>query len=508
MKPVRVSYPWLSILGGLALVAWLLLLGQADSWRAENLSWFERLPAPLREGGNWPFALALLAALLAFDAWRFVRSRRRYREQLAQYQQQIEELFDSRRELGTRARTYSDHADKLKMFISERLLETIEYDEKFLHFKNIASEVRHNGVISYDKAQTALKVAESNCRNDEDRQQFRDAAASLLYLWDLLDLSTTDNIALHVANQIYDCEEHFFQAMLDHDIGPAPYQPTFQVSHALKRALLPITENPDALGLTGEWPKRGEYGDDKFSIRIRQDSELLGNENHMVLLIENLLNNALFYSQQKPHRNRYARVAITLAQRDGNVELKVYNRGPRIKDEEKDKIYQLGFSSRRVREHHGKGLGLYFVNEIARGFEGSIEFENIDNREGLFVISARLASGEVEKHQLEITRVKGRPMCRYLDGEAAKRHEWSWESPIVSIEASQGANRKPQLITGLQKGGDSTHLDDSDPMRPRWVLEVRNRRRGSRLVFTPLDVCGVEFTLRLPSAKSRLDNDA
>ena len=507
MKPVRISYPWLSTLGALALVAWLLLLARALPWPDAGPPWLERLPPALQDGGNWPFALALLAALLTFDGWRFVRSRRRYREQLTQYQQQIGELFDSRRELGTRARTYSDHADKLKMFISERLLETIEYDEKFLHFKNIASEVRHNGVISYDKAQTALRLAESDCANDEGRQQYRDAAASLLYLWDLLDLSTTDNIALHVANQIYDCEEHFFQAMLDHDTGPAPYQPTFQVSHALKRALLPITDNPDTLGLTGEWPKRGDYGDDKFSIRIRQDSELLGNENHMVLLIENLLNNALFYSQQKQHRNRYARVAITLAQRNGDVELKVYNRGPRIKDEEKDKIYQLGFSSRRVREHHGKGLGLYFVHEITRGFEGSIEFENIDNREGVFVISARLANGDVEQHQLQITRVKGRPMCRYLDAEPARRHEWSWESPIVSIEASQGANRKPRVISELQKSEDSTHLDDTDPMRPRWVLEVRNRRRGSRLVFTPLDVRGVEFTLHLPSARSRLDNE-
>jgi hypothetical protein len=44
-------------------------------------------------------------------------------------------------------------------------------------------------------------------------------------------------------------------------------------------------------------------------------------------------------------------------------------------------------------------------------------------------------------------------------------------------------------------------------MLPRWVLEVRNRKRTSRLVFTPLDVRGVEFTVRLPSAKSRLDNE-
>ncbi|MGD2171305.1 MAG: ATP-binding protein [Gammaproteobacteria bacterium] len=506
MKPVRLSYPWLSTLGAMLVVLWQFALVHGGMFRFGDNS-FEDLPAPIRDADNWPFAAAALLLLIGFDIWRYLRSRRRYRDQIAQFREQLNELFDSRRELGTRARTYSDHADKLKMFISERLLETIEYDEKFLHFKNIASEVRHNGVISYDKAQTALKKAESNCQNADEKQQFHEATVGLLYLWDLLDLSTTDNIALHVANQIYDCEEHYFQAMLDHDTGPAPFQPTFMISHALGRALLPITEKPEELGLTRDWPKRGAYADDKFSIQLRNDSEMLGNENHMVLLIENLLNNALFYSQQKEHRNRFARVSISLGQREGDVELKVYNRGPRIKDDEKDKIYQLGFSSRRIREHHGKGLGLYFVNEIVKGFEGSIEFDNVDNREGLFVISVKLANGEIEKHQLQIVKVNGRPMCQFNEAPPEKRHEWAYDSPIVSIEASQSNNRKPQLISGLKAGEDSTHLDGTNTMLPRWVLEVRNRKRTSRLVFTPLDVRGVEFTVRLPSAKSRLDNE-
>jgi signal transduction histidine kinase len=506
MKPVRLSYPWLSTLGAMLVVLWQFALVHGGMFRFGDYS-FEDLPAPIRDADNWPFAAAALLLLIGFDIWRYLRSRRRYRDQIAQFREQLNELFDSRRELGTRARTYSDHADKLKMFISERLLETIEYDEKFLHFKNIASEVRHNGVISYDKAQTALKKAESNCQNADEKQQFHEATVGLLYLWDLLDLSTTDNIALHVANQIYDCEEHYFQAMLDHDTGPAPFQPTFMISHALGRALLPITEKPEELGLTRDWPKRGAYADDKFSIQLRNDSEMLGNENHMVLLIENLLNNALFYSQQKEHRNRFARVSISLGQREGDVELKVYNRGPRIKDDEKDKIYQLGFSSRRIREHHGKGLGLYFVNEIVKGFEGSIEFDNVDNREGLFVISVKLANGEIEKHQLQIVKVNGRPMCQFNEAPPEKRHEWAYDSPIVSIEASQSNNRKPQLISGLKAGEDSTHLDGTNTMLPRWVLEVRNRKRTSRLVFTPLDVRGVEFTVRLPSAKSRLDNE-
>ena len=501
MKPARIYYPWLSTLGAITFVIWQFALANAQ-W--VNL---ERLPAPLQQQDTVLPAAALLLLLVIFDIWRFAKASRRYRAQLRQYQQQISELFDSKRELGTRARTYSDHADKLKMFISERLLETIEYDEKFLHFKNIASEVRHNGVISYDKAQTALRNAQRICEQGE-QQQYREAADGLLYLWDLLDLSTTDNIALHVANQIYDCEEHYFQAQLNDDIEPAPFEPTFMMSHALRRALLPITENPDALGLNQGWPRRGSYADDKFSIQLRSDSEMLGNENHMVLLIENLVNNALFYSQQKAHRNRYSRVAISLAQSGGEVEFKVYNRGPRIKEDEKDKIYQLGFSSRRVREHHGKGLGLYFVNEISKGFEGSIEFDNIDNRAGSFALSVKLANGEVHKHEFETIIVNGRPMCQLGDTEeqSGKRQEWSYEAPIASIEASPQASRKPQLISGLNAGEDSIHLDAADPLLPRWVLEVRNRKRSSKLSFSPLDVRGVEFVARFGTAKSRLDN--
>ena len=501
MKPARIHYPWPSTLGALAVVVWQFMLAHKELFSADIL------PAPLQQQDNMLIAGALLLLLVVFDIWRYLKMSARCRDQLKQYQQQISELFDSKRELGTRARTYSGHADKLKMFISERLLETIEYDEKFLHFKNLASEVRHNGVISYDKAQTALKQAQLSC-DDLQGQQYREAAASLLYLWDLLDLSTTDNIALHVANQIYDCEEHYFQAMLNEaNAEPAPFQPTFMMSQALRRALLPITDNPDELGL-GNWKCPGRYQDGKFNIQLRTDNEMLGNENHMVLLIENLLNNALFYSQQKALRNRFNRVAISLAHREGEVEFKVYNRGPRIKEDEKDKIYQLGFSSRRIREHHGKGLGLYFVDQIVRGFEGSIAFENVDNREDNLVLSIRLANGEVHSEQVAIIISNGKPMCCEDQSAEAlgKRCEWSFSAPVLSIEVGRRASRKPQLISDLGRGEASNHLDASDSLMPRWALEVKNRKRSSKLVLLPLDVRGVEFVARFASAKSRLDN--
>ena len=50
------------------------------------------------------------------------------------------------------------------------------------------------------------------------------------------------------------------------------------------------------------------------------------------------------------------------------------------------------------------------------------------------------------------------------------------------------------------------HLDNSDVLLPRWVLEISNRKRSSRLVFKPLDVRGVRFTVKMPTARSRLEN--
>ncbi len=504
MRLARVHYPWPSMLLALALVAWQFVLANRELLPPDSL------PAPLQSADNLLIGVAALVLLVILDVWLYLQSSARSRAQLRQFQQRIDELFETRRELGTRARTFSDHADKLKMFISERLLEYIEYDEKFLHFKNIASEVRHNGVISYDKAQTALKSALANCAPDE-RRQYEDAAAGLLYLWDLLDLSTTDNLALHVANRIYDCEEHYFQSLL-HGGGdePSPFRPTFLMSHALRRALLPITENPDDLRLNGDWQLPASLGDDKFRVELEADAEMLGNENHMVLLIENLLNNALFYAGQKAYTGRYSRVGIVLTRVDEDVEVKVYNRGPWIKEDEKDKIYQLGFSSRRIREHHGKGLGLYFVNEIAKGFEGVVAFRNIEIRDQEYALSIKLANGELHKHRVDLVAADGKPMCRLdndNDGDPlCKKIDLSFAAPIASIEIGSQERRKPQLVSGLEINANTTHLDEGDSIMPQWVIDISNRKRSASLRFTPLDLRGVQFVARFPSASSRLEN--
>ena len=507
MSRSRIPYPWMSSVAALFIICWQLVRVEPEMVLPYQL------PEIFLQNEILIAAVAIWLLLVAFDVSRFVKAWVGYKAQLIQHEEQIAELFDSKRELGTRVRTYSDHADKLKLFISDRLLEYIEYDEKFLHFKNIASEVRHNGVISYDKAQTALKKAADLCadRLDENSEskEFEQASESLLYLWDLLDIATTDNITLHVANRIYDSEEYYFQSMLNKsEASSLPFEPTFSMFAALQKALLPIVDNPAGLRLIDNPVYPLNYDDERFHLVVTADSDMLGNRNHMVLLLENLLNNAVYYADQKVTKNRYSRVAILLSIKQGQIEIDIYNRGPKIKDEDRSHIFQLGYSSRRIRDHHGKGLGLYFVNEISKGFEGSVNFENIETRKNTLSLRIELKNGDVETHLIAVTEDNGKPLCQIAktDNAAGRSLDWSFASLINRVEVSSDSNAEPQIITGLDEQQNITQLDKSEALMSHWVLEIINRKKSAKLVFKVLDVRGVCFKVKFPTALSRLEN--
>jgi len=507
MARTRVPYPWISTACALLVIIWQFVLTTPE------LIMPYQLPDAMRKQEVLLAAVAIVLLLVYLDISRFLKSWAGYKAQLVQHEKQIAELFDSKRELGSRVRTYSDHADKLKLFISDKLLEYIEYDEKFLHFKNIASEVRHNGVISYDKAQTALKRAvQINLQSTNDsayNNEFEEASKSLLYLWDLLDIATTDNITLHVANRIYDSEEYYFQSMLNKsDPATFPFEPTFSMFAALQKAMLPIVKEPEVLRQLDGRESPLEYKDASFHLCLSSDCEMLGNQNHMALLLENLLNNAVYYAGHKSTSNRYNRVTILLAREQDQVVCEVYNRGPTIKDEDRDRIFQLGYSSRRVRDHHGKGLGLYFVNEICKGFEGSVDFENIENQENSLSLRIEQANGEVETHFISLLEDNGKPFCQITQNadSPSRSLEWSYASKIVSAEVSSRNNTEPQVIGDLSGEDSFNRLDDSEALLPRWVIEITNRKRSAKLVFKPLDVRGVRFRVKLPTAVSRLEN--
>lgn len=516
LSPSRIFYPWISTLFAINLIGWHLLV--SNSYLIEPYP----IPELLLRQDYFIVACVIFIILIVFDVTRFARSRKQYDAQLLKYESQISDLFNAKRELGTRAVTYSDHADKLKMFISDRLLETIEYDEKFLHFKNIAAEVRHNGVISYDKVQTALKRAIETAPvipNQSDSENYQEAIDSLIYLWDLLDLSTTDNIALHIANRIYDCEETYFQSLLKKSNAdePQPVTPTFSMCQAMQRALLPLVESPsdfnqslggDANLVNMLLVNTLHYQDSQFDVRVASDCEMLGNPNHIVLLIENLVNNALFYAGQKNFKKRHARVAVQLSHQSEKAELTVYNHGPHIKDADKDNIFQLGYSTRRVRDQHGKGLGLYFVNEIAKGFEGSVNYDNIENTEDSISLRLALKNGDVQTHLLKTKIVGNKIQCAlaHSDDDVANKLDWSLPDKIVSMEVTSQTLEQPQIIHITNSDNKVDYLDASHHQLPRWVLEVSNRQKSAKVSFKPLDVRGVRFRLELPTAASRLDS--
>lgn len=507
----RVDFPWLTLLISLVAVLYLFLLQEPDLVQAYGVPdvWFQ---------SEIKYALVGLFILVALrDLYHYVRQSQRQRADLKRLRQQVDELWQSKKQLQLKAHTYSGHADKLKLFISDKLLDYIEYDEKFLHFKSIAAEVRHNGVISFDKVQTALQRAAADLpeygAHHEVQKDIEAAWDAMRYLWDLLDLSTADNLALHIGNLLCECEEHYYQQLLDVDEDQAvPYEPVYSPQHAAWRALglarhepLPIPEEDADYRLDdGQW-----------HVDLTPVGALLGNENHLVLLLENLLKNALFFSGKRGYKTPFSSVAFSLREDQGQALFRVYNRGPQIAEEDLSNLFQLGFSTRRAREHQGRGLGLYFVNEIVKGYEGRIRVHNIATEAARYTVRIELDTDEVVTELVEVIVGEGQPLCLLPDGEAAESRDWVFKVPVRSVEVTPNAGQTISAEQGSEltrQLGDFDHkgkqhrFDPGHPERPYWQLNYQPKRGEHRLSFEPLNINGVEFEVRLPTAQQRLDN--
>jgi signal transduction histidine kinase len=451
------------------------------------------------------YQLAIFGIVICFILWDI----RQFYFQRKQYSQTIKELFIAKRQLQKKAHAYSGHSDKLKLFISERLLEYIQYDEKFLHFKNIASEVRHNGVICFDKVQTALDTAitmqEKGGKYSDLKTVSEDALSSMRYLWDLLDLSTTDNIALHIGNYLCECEEHYFQSLLQNN-NTTPYNPTFKAHKVIASCLTNLIDDPEGFHTINKQEESVFiYSDPLIYIKLDKGIDLLGNENHLRLLVENLVNNAQFYLNKKHTAKTQKPIAIELTDLDSEMLLTIYNRGQHIKEENKDKIFQLGYSTRRKKDNHGKGLGLYFANSIAQGYEGAISFINIHNNADTYSIRIQLANDQVVTEIVETILIDTLPLINTLDSkDPAKQSEWKFSETIKSIEIfSKRHNATYEFKINDQES--TTFTDPENPTIPSWSAIIKQRKRSSQLIFIPLDISGVKFQVNIPTAKSRLD---
>ncbi|MFC6755052.1 hypothetical protein, partial [Halorubrum tibetense] len=335
MKIQRIAYPWFGSILLLAMASYLFI-GNSKL----TLSLVQSAPQ-LFTAQVELIILGVVLLVWLLDLRLFYNRRENYIKNSQALKAQLNDLIENKRQLQRKAHTYSNQTEKLKAFIGDRLLEYIEYDEKFLHFKGIAAEVRHNGIICYDKILGALHAAAAA---DTENPNYPEALTSLSYLWDLLDLSTADNIALHINNHICECEEYYYQIQLQKQhpntqAEPIPYTPTFLAHNALLRAILPlmkmreeavISENAEFLFHT--------QADSQFQLYISKECELLGNENHIVLVIENLVKNALYYTNEGntdstaglQKSKAYNKVSLSLTRDAQSLQIVVYNHGPHV----------------------------------------------------------------------------------------------------------------------------------------------------------------------------------
>ncbi len=502
MTRTILQFPWFGILAS-AGYALLLLVADPDlGWHVDDslLVW-------ARDYEHRLLLFVLVMLVLVFDFLRFRKAGRDYDAKIKALNEQVNELFKSKNALQNKAHKYSGHADKLKYFISERLLEYIEYDEKFIHFKSIASEVRHNGVICYDRVRSLLTRALDLELEADERRRYQDALDSMVYLWDLLDLSTTDNIAMYVANKLYECEELLYHQVLGADSQATPFAPTFPARRAAVRAVRGFVEEGDRVSI--ELFNAGEtfsYRDDQLLVQLNDVGDLLGNENYVLLIVENMINNGLYYTGQKQYRNRYARLSLRLLNDNGDAVFRFYNAGPLIAEDVRDKIYQLGFSTKRSKGNQGKGLGLYFVKQLVNGYEGSIDFHNICNQEDTYVIRIESESGVVVNQIIEtVVNEKGKPLCKSEIGAPEKGLKFDLAGRIRSLEVSRQATEQTHVFAEFESSGKTRILDPAYPERPAWCVDVVARMSSTEIIFKPLDTMGVEFTIRIPTAESRLD---
>lgn len=541
LKTVQ-SYPWLSSIFALLLITYLAGLALRNDY-SEIASLFEVLSTDFSFLLTSQFLISMVCIfvlLLARDIQGFKHKRKQVKINTDKLRTEINDLWESKKHLNHKAHTYSGHADKLKLFISDKLLEYIEYDEKFLHFKSIAAEVRHNGVISYDIVSSLLQQIIKDASNNEqtdtvhvnkthvsktliNKEVAQQGLESMRYLWDLLDLSTADNIALHIANQLINAEEHHYQMMLEKDREEADdelasmIKADFSCQESIHATLQHLVHEPAAVpSIDDNDRQKGsdvlwQFQDDQFNIQVMTQQALLGNSNHVRLILENLLKNAQHFSRKVPFKQKTDRILLTLTEGSESefVDFQVYNRGPQVLEENKQKLFQLGYSTRRTKEHHGKGLGLFFVNEIVKGYEGLLILDNVQNQSDSYSIRIAFKDGAVETNIVNVEVVDQRAV---IVGDQATTIRWQYSEAIESVEISSNVMQETARFSSMDKKSvsylQSQQWVNNQLIPPCWSLDIQAKRGGNKthnVIFNVLDIAGVRFSIKLPTAQARVD---
>ncbi|MFT6733641.1 MAG: signal transduction histidine kinase [Polaribacter sp.] len=546
-------FPWLSI--SYSLFCIYILGSQLEL----NLPFSANIQTFVHHPNHIKGLLICLILVVTLELIIFKRVQLKNQSIVESFQQQVSESWKQKNKQQLRANTYSDHTSKLKSFISDKLIEYMDFDEKFIHFKGIASEVRHNGVISYDKINTALNRAieqqhflaiyeqdneqsgiDINTQTENSLYDYQSAKDAITYLWDLLDLSTAENMSLYIGKKLIDYEESYFQTQLNFNqhtdtsltIG---YHPTFFPLQSLLMSLQLFTESEQVrhLLINGKinsllFSEHFNFKNEHFFIDSHATKEILGNPNHIVLLLENLIKNAQFFSNKTRYKQKSDRIIINIKtslesqdesnQTDKYVYFSIYNRGINIAGEDLEQIFKLGYTTRRKKNEHGQGLGLYFVKEIVNGYQGTINAINILSEESNYKLILGLSSGDSFDYYIQNKKLNERMSscfveanileCDIVENDILKTEGVQYKNelkiehdiPVKSIQIMNMKTKHIFSIDGITRDNKkSLSWVDNTSQFPEWEISLSPFKKIQIFTFKALDITGVKFEVNIPS---------
>lgn len=120
----------------------------------------------------------------------------------------------------------------------------------------------------------------------------------------------------------------------------------------------------------------------KISIEIiGQPKEMMVDETQIRHILDNLLSNALKYSEGRKEPS------ITFIFNDSDLQLHIKDHGIGIPKADQPKIFNMFFRARNTQNIIGTGVGLALVEKFVGMHNGKISFESIENVGSIFVIS-------------------------------------------------------------------------------------------------------------------------
>ncbi len=123
------------------------------------------------------------------------------------------------------------------------------------------------------------------------------------------------------------------------------------------------------------------FKDMPVSYNIEENVYLLGAADYFKMVIENIINNALKYSSNKP-------VKLVAEIIDQEVKISIIDQGIGIPDNEKQKIFERFYRSKYVEDEgiKGYGLGLSLCDLVVSRMNGKIIIEDNEPRGSIFII--------------------------------------------------------------------------------------------------------------------------